>query len=200
MAERENNWREALTSIIEELTDSQYKKMLAFLNDIPQGQRGKDKEEMAQIIIERLGVERSITEIQRVLEKLPRRDAKVQELLRPFVEKPRDNQQQEENEAAAPRPRDDQTPPPSADEKLRAARTAFINRASGPALDALLNELLHLKVINNMEMETIREQPRPARAQQLIDMVMNKGAAASSHMITIFCELDPFLSRELKLC
>ncbi|XP_029924019.1 uncharacterized protein LOC115371043 [Myripristis murdjan] len=37
--------------------------------------------------MERLGVESSITEMQRVLDLIPRRDAKIQKLLRPFVEK-----------------------------------------------------------------------------------------------------------------
>uniref|UniRef100_A0A667XTQ8 CARD domain-containing protein n=1 Tax=Myripristis murdjan TaxID=586833 RepID=A0A667XTQ8_9TELE len=85
------------------------------------------------------------------------------------------------------------------DKKLRAARTAFINRTSRPVLDALLDELLKLKIINNREMETVRAQPRTEKAQELIDMVINKGAAASSLMITVFCELDPFLSTELNI-
>uniref|UniRef100_A0A667XTR7 CARD domain-containing protein n=1 Tax=Myripristis murdjan TaxID=586833 RepID=A0A667XTR7_9TELE len=82
---------------------------------------------------------------------------------------------------------------------LRIARTAFIKRVSEPVLDALLDELLTLEIINKGEMDVVRIKPKTEKARELIDMVMNKGADASSHMITVFCELDRYLSRELKL-
>uniref|UniRef100_A0A667YBM4 CARD domain-containing protein n=1 Tax=Myripristis murdjan TaxID=586833 RepID=A0A667YBM4_9TELE len=79
------------------------------------------------------------------------------------------------------------TPPPPADKKLYDARIGFINRVSEPVLDALLDELLHLKIINKGEMDAVRIKPKTKKARVLIDMVMNKGADASSHMITVFC-------------
>ncbi|XP_029924325.1 uncharacterized protein LOC115371236 [Myripristis murdjan] len=93
----ESRWRNVLTSIIEDLTEKHYKKMLSSLNVIPQGQWSRPREEMPHIIIETLGRERSISEMQRVLEDLPRKDDKIQEPLRPFVEKLKKKQQQEES-------------------------------------------------------------------------------------------------------
>ncbi|XP_029924004.1 nuclear GTPase SLIP-GC-like [Myripristis murdjan] len=67
--------------------------------------------------------------------------------------------------AAAPRPRADQTPPPPADKKLYDARIGFINRVSEPVLDALLDELLHLKIINKGEMDARAGAPLKQEAQ-----------------------------------
>uniref|UniRef100_A0A667X042 CARD domain-containing protein n=1 Tax=Myripristis murdjan TaxID=586833 RepID=A0A667X042_9TELE len=87
-----------------------------------------------------------------------------------------------------------------ADERLRAVRTKFIDRVSEPNLDSLLLQLGDLKVINSREEEAVKDITlRPDKATKLIDMVINKGPDASSHMITILCELDEFLSAHLKL-
>uniref|UniRef100_A0A667WFV0 CARD domain-containing protein n=1 Tax=Myripristis murdjan TaxID=586833 RepID=A0A667WFV0_9TELE len=87
-----------------------------------------------------------------------------------------------------------------ADERLRAVRTEFIERVSGPVLSSLLLQLRALNVINSREEETVKDvTPRPDKATKLIDMVINKGQEASSHMITILCELDEFLSAHLGL-
>ncbi|XP_029924304.1 nuclear GTPase SLIP-GC-like isoform X2 [Myripristis murdjan] len=175
-------------SVAPPAANGQSRRTLPSLQDIAQSKR----KEMPQIMMEEPGKER-------VPQDVPRGHATVQGLQRSFEDKLRNQQQQGNNQAAAPRPRADQTPPPPADKKLRIARTAFIKRVSEPVLDALLDELLTLEIINKGEMDVVRIKPKTEKARELIDMVMNKGADASSHMITVFCELDRYLSRELKL-
>ncbi|XP_029914405.1 NACHT, LRR and PYD domains-containing protein 1b allele 2-like isoform X2 [Myripristis murdjan] len=91
-----------------------------------------------------------------------------------------------------------QIPSPE-EKKLLDIRTNFIGRVSGPVLDVLLDELLQLKVINSREKESASKYARARKAEVLIDMVRGKGPEASSAMIRIFCEQDPFLSRLLQL-
>uniref|UniRef100_UPI003AAB7391 NACHT, LRR and PYD domains-containing protein 14-like n=1 Tax=Centroberyx gerrardi TaxID=166262 RepID=UPI003AAB7391 len=85
----------------------------------------------------------------------------------------------------------------SAEERLGSARPDFIKRVSEPVLDNLLDELLRRMVINDEEMESARTKSRPDKAREVIDMVRRKGTEASSNMIAIFCERDPYLSKEL---
>lgn len=90
----EAKWKKDLTSILEELDESQFKKMLSYLERIPQGVRaGKVREEMAQIIIQYYGAEESITVINKAMCQIPRMDAAVQDLLRPFVDKLKNRRQ-----------------------------------------------------------------------------------------------------------
>ncbi|XP_067465104.1 apoptosis-associated speck-like protein containing a CARD isoform X4 [Thunnus thynnus] len=80
-------WKTSLTSILDELDDREYKKMLLNLDKIPKGLKAsKSKEEMPQIIIQYYGVEQSVLEIKDVMDLIPRMDAAVQDLLRPFVD------------------------------------------------------------------------------------------------------------------
>ncbi|XP_071388851.1 NACHT, LRR and PYD domains-containing protein 5-like isoform X2 [Centroberyx affinis] len=85
----------------------------------------------------------------------------------------------------------------SAEERLDSARPEFIKRVSEPVLDNLLDELLRRMVINDEEMESTRTKARPDKAREVIDMVRRKGTQASSNMIAVFCERDPYLSKEL---
>ncbi|XP_071388853.1 NACHT, LRR and PYD domains-containing protein 3-like [Centroberyx affinis] len=85
----------------------------------------------------------------------------------------------------------------SAEERLLSARPEFIKRVSEPVLDNLLDELLRRMVINDEEMESTRTKARPDKAREVIDMVRRKGTEASSNMIAVFCERDPYLSKEL---
>ena len=83
----ENKWKIALSSILEELDDSQYDKMLLFLDKIPKGVRkGKSKMDMTQTIVEYYGVHESISVIKEAMQHIPRRDDAVQDKLRPFVD------------------------------------------------------------------------------------------------------------------
>ncbi|XP_042286460.1 uncharacterized protein LOC121909803 [Thunnus maccoyii] len=82
----EKDWKSALTFILQELKEDQYNILLEYLSKIPQSRR-KSREEMPQIIIEHYGVKESISEIKEAMERIPRRDSAVQDLLRPFVGK-----------------------------------------------------------------------------------------------------------------
>uniref|UniRef100_A0A4W6BQU4 CARD domain-containing protein n=1 Tax=Lates calcarifer TaxID=8187 RepID=A0A4W6BQU4_LATCA len=84
-------------------------------------------------------------------------------------------------------------------EKLLQARPDFIDQVSNPVLNKLLDELLERGVLTDAEREAARAKPRAEKAGHVIDMVRNKGAEASSHMITILSTNDPFLSEELNL-
>ncbi|XP_042288190.1 uncharacterized protein PF11_0207-like [Thunnus maccoyii] len=84
----EREWKTALTSILEELDESEYNKMLLSLHKIPKrAKTGRSKEEMPQIIIQHYGVNDSIFAIKEAMERIPRRDSAVQDLLCPFVDK-----------------------------------------------------------------------------------------------------------------
>ncbi|XP_032432959.1 uncharacterized protein LOC116728765 [Xiphophorus hellerii] len=84
-----SDWKSALTDILKELREPQYQRMLEYLEKIPKGVKHDTHiEHMAQTILEHYGEEESIAEIRRIMDKIPRRDEKVQKLLRPFVEKP----------------------------------------------------------------------------------------------------------------
>ncbi|XP_030603065.1 uncharacterized protein LOC115792605 [Archocentrus centrarchus] len=89
----EEAWRITLTVILEELDEPQYKKMLLFLSEIPKRVKTKSREEMPQSIIEHYGVETSIHRINEVMDQIPRKDAAVQDRLRPFVDKLKNTQQ-----------------------------------------------------------------------------------------------------------
>ncbi|KAM8742049.1 uncharacterized protein AB9X84_019219 isoform 2-T2 [Acanthopagrus schlegelii] len=97
----ETRWKTALTSILEQLTEPEFKKMLFDLDRIPQGVKsGKVREEMPQIIIQYFGTEGSITVVEKEMKQIPRMDAAVQDKLRPFVDKLK-KQQQKKKEAAS---------------------------------------------------------------------------------------------------
>ncbi|XP_078121923.1 uncharacterized protein LOC144527618 [Sander vitreus] len=84
----EAKWKTALSSILEELTESEFRKMLFNLVKIPQGVKtGKTREEIPYLIVQHYGTEGSISEIDKIMKNIPRQDAAVQEPLRPFVEK-----------------------------------------------------------------------------------------------------------------
>ncbi len=92
----EKEWKSALTAILEELDKSQYKKMLEFLDRIPKGKKGGTSlEKMPQKIIECYGLEESVSAIDAIMKEIPRMDNKVQGLLRPFVDKLRNNHEKE---------------------------------------------------------------------------------------------------------
>lgn len=95
----ETRWKTALTSILEQLTESEFKKMLFDLDRIPQGVKsGKVREEIPQIIIQYFGTEGSITVVEKEMKQIPRMDAAVQDKLRPFVDKLKKQQQKKKGE------------------------------------------------------------------------------------------------------
>ncbi|KAF1378112.1 hypothetical protein PFLUV_G00186720 [Perca fluviatilis] len=83
----EAKWETALSSILEELTEEEFRKMLFNLVKIPQGVKtGKAREYIPDLIVQHYGTEGSISVIDEIMKKIPRNDAKVQKLLHPFVE------------------------------------------------------------------------------------------------------------------
>ncbi|XP_073344074.1 uncharacterized protein [Pagrus major] len=84
--------------------------------------------------------------------------------------------------------------------KLFDVRSSFIEGISGPVLKSLLDKLLEKTVLTDPEREEADEmQNRRDKACFVIDTVRKKGEAASSEMIEILCELDPFLCEHLGL-
>ncbi|XP_044227153.1 uncharacterized protein LOC122995839 [Thunnus albacares] len=84
----EQKWKTSLISILEELSNSEYKKMLLNLDKIPKRLKsGRSREEMPQIITQYYGVEQSVLAIKKVMDLIPRKDAAVQDRLQPFVDK-----------------------------------------------------------------------------------------------------------------
>lgn len=101
----ETRWKTALTSILEQLTESEFKKMLFDLDRIPQGVKsGKVREEIPQIIIQYFGTEGSITVVEKEMKQIPRMDAAVQDKLRPFVDKLKKQQQKKKGECVSSGP------------------------------------------------------------------------------------------------
>ncbi|XP_031179247.1 caspase-1-like, partial [Sander lucioperca] len=91
---------------------------------------------------------------------------------------------------------EDSDPP---EDKLLLVRSQFIIRVSDPVLNQLLDNLLEHRVITDEEMQSVRTRGRADKARDLMDSVRRKGRAASSVLISALCELDPVLSRELRL-
>uniref|UniRef100_A0A3Q2QE10 CARD domain-containing protein n=1 Tax=Fundulus heteroclitus TaxID=8078 RepID=A0A3Q2QE10_FUNHE len=88
----------------------------------------------------------------------------------------------------------------SADEQLREHRTKIIDGISEPVLKSLLDKLLEIEVLSDAEREEIeKEKTRGDKARVLVDMVRRKGNDASSDMIHLLTELDPFFSEHLGL-
>ncbi|KAI1898876.1 hypothetical protein AGOR_G00076920 [Albula goreensis] len=82
----EAEWHHTLLKIIEELTDKQYKKMLALLKEVPEGEKKEtEKTDMPNAIISHLGMDGSVTAINRIMSDIPRRDKAIQSLLQPFL-------------------------------------------------------------------------------------------------------------------
>ncbi|XP_031734343.1 NACHT, LRR and PYD domains-containing protein 1b allele 3-like [Anarrhichthys ocellatus] len=85
-------------------------------------------------------------------------------------------------------------------EKLRVTRSSFIKGISGPMLKSLLDKLFEKTVMNDSERESADEmRNKEDKARFVVDTVRSKGEAASSEMIEMLCEADPFLCGHLGL-
>ncbi|KAK1874608.1 hypothetical protein KUDE01_006831 [Dissostichus eleginoides] len=83
----ETKWRTALSSILDELTEVKFRKLLFNLEKIPQGvKEGQPRGNMTSFIIQYYGTEESITLIDRQMKILPRLDAAVQQPLKEIKE------------------------------------------------------------------------------------------------------------------
>ncbi|KAF6740039.1 hypothetical protein FQA47_005811 [Oryzias melastigma] len=94
MSRISEEWRQTMTKIFELLREDQYKKMLESLK-YPSKERktAKFRKELPQKIIESYGLEGSIYQVNKAMKEIPRNDPAVQELLKPFVDKLRNEQE-----------------------------------------------------------------------------------------------------------
>nr|ACI68032.1 Caspase-1 precursor [Salmo salar] len=86
-------------------------------------------------------------------------------------------------------------------QQLRELRTKFIEKVSKTILHQLIDDLLEDMVLNDGEMEEIKDNnmPRADKARQLIDSVRRKGNTASERFLirlqerdkNVYSELDP---------
>ncbi|XP_048838456.1 caspase-1-like isoform X2 [Brienomyrus brachyistius] len=88
-----------------------------------------------------------------------------------------------------------------ASERLKQVRTRFVEKVTGPTLILLLDDLLTDGVINEGEMEQVKEEyrARAEKARAVIDMARKKGNAASEKLIMRLQERDPSLFQDLGL-
>ncbi|MGH0134323.1 UNVERIFIED_CONTAM: hypothetical protein FKN15_051725 [Acipenser sinensis] len=88
-----------------------------------------------------------------------------------------------------------------ADKRLFEVRTKFIEGVNVAIIQDLLDDMQHVKVLNDGEVEDVKEgQTRTKdKARCLIDMVRKKGAAASEKFISRIKERDPSLYHTLQL-
>ncbi|XP_039474894.1 uncharacterized protein LOC116333499 [Oreochromis aureus] len=92
----EEEWKTALFQIVKQLDEPQYKTMMLFLSEIPKSVKTTEsREQMPQVIIEHFGEETSVHKINEIMDRIPRRDAAVQDRLRPFVERLKKKQEDE---------------------------------------------------------------------------------------------------------
>ncbi|XP_034005422.1 protein NLRC3-like [Trematomus bernacchii] len=84
-----------------------------------------------------------------------------------------------------------------ADQWLFSVRIEFKERVSQTVLNDLLDKLFQSKVISKSEMDSARNKSRNDGAREVVDVVRNKGAAASRVLINALRELDPYLYEEL---
>ncbi|XP_030603077.1 NACHT, LRR and PYD domains-containing protein 1a-like [Archocentrus centrarchus] len=176
----EEAWRITLTVILEELDEPQYKKMLLFLSEIPKRVKTKSREEMPQLIIEHYGVETSIHRINEVMDQIPRKDAAVQDRLRPFVDKLKNTQQKTGERHFV-------------DEHM----CELIQRVSniGPILDELLQE----QVIQQEAYDRIRALPNSQdKMRELYSGPVRAGTASRDAFYRILQNHEKMLTEDLR--
>ncbi|XP_016062165.1 PREDICTED: caspase-1-like [Miniopterus natalensis] len=88
-----------------------------------------------------------------------------------------------------------------ADLVLKEKRKAFIQSVTPGTINGLLDELLEKKVLNQEEMEKVRNENTTVmdKARALIDSVTRKGPQASQICIIYICEEDSHLADKLGL-
>lgn len=95
----EASWKKTLTSIVEELDNGEYKKLVDYLDEIPTIHKfQRSRERFATILIKHYGFEGSVIVMKEAMNDLPRRDAKIQTPLRPFVEMVKEKQERNKGE------------------------------------------------------------------------------------------------------
>uniref|UniRef100_A0A8C7JGL0 CARD domain-containing protein n=1 Tax=Oncorhynchus kisutch TaxID=8019 RepID=A0A8C7JGL0_ONCKI len=88
---------------------------------------------------------------------------------------------------------------PRGAQQLQGLRTKFIEKVSKTVLDQLMDDLLEDMVLNDGEIEEIKENnmQRADKARQLIDSVRRKGNTASEKFLIRLQERDKNVYSEL---
>uniref|UniRef100_G3W251 Caspase-1 n=1 Tax=Sarcophilus harrisii TaxID=9305 RepID=G3W251_SARHA len=88
-----------------------------------------------------------------------------------------------------------------ADTVLKEKRKLFVESVDKGLINGLLDDLLEVKVLNQEEMEIVREENKTIRdqARRLIDIVIRKGSKASQYLIKSIIERDGHLADHLAL-
>ncbi|XP_012994513.2 uncharacterized protein LOC106024795 [Esox lucius] len=130
MNSSDENWRDTLIKILEELTNEEYKKMVSLLPGIPGGKKQTAKLKMVDTIIKHFGSDGSIAEIITVMKKIPRNDPTIRGFLIPFVQKLERNKQNPRNKSF-----EDESP--AANRRKRKNEGKLETEVSGPATKKL---------------------------------------------------------------
>ncbi|XP_074160478.1 caspase-1-like isoform X2 [Sminthopsis crassicaudata] len=88
-----------------------------------------------------------------------------------------------------------------ADKVLKEKRKLFVESVDKGLINGLLDDLLEVKVLNQEEMEIVREENKTIRdqARRLIDIVIRKGPKASQYFVKSIIERDGHLADQLNL-
>eukprot|EP00064_Thunnus_orientalis_P023135 superscaffoldBa00008459_g23364 len=175
-----DKWKTSLTSILDELDETEYKKMLLNLDKIPKGLKAsKSKEEMPQIIIQTYGVEQSVLEIKGVMDLIPRRDAAVQDLLCPFVDQLKKKDQTMKDKHFV-------------DEH----RVDLIQRVTNiePILDELLGDFIQTEAYNKIRAKSTSQE----KMRELYDGTLKAGEEVKDIFYKLLEKYEGCLVRDIK--
>ncbi|MGH0177783.1 UNVERIFIED_CONTAM: hypothetical protein FKN15_075846 [Acipenser sinensis] len=84
---------------------------------------------------------------------------------------------------------------------LQTVRTDFIDGVNDAIIQDLLDDMLQIRVLNDSEMEAVRQGENRTRdkAHCLIDMVRRKGSSARERLLSKLEKRDPTLHHKLGL-
>ncbi|XP_019219730.1 apoptosis-associated speck-like protein containing a CARD [Oreochromis niloticus] len=194
----EEEWKTAMFEILEELDVPQYNKMMFFLSDIPKYVKTtKSREEMPEVIIERYGVEASVHKIHEIMDRIPRRDAAVQDRLRPFVERLKKKQ---EDERRAPGPSTGATGVRALTDGQKhfvdEHRVELIQRVSN--IEPILDDLLQEEIIQQEAYDKISALPTSqAKVRELFSSPLKAGDASKEAFYQILKKHEKMLIKDL---
>ncbi|XP_031729958.1 uncharacterized protein LOC116398075 [Anarrhichthys ocellatus] len=129
----ETKWKTNLTSILEQLSQPEFRKLMSDLDKIPQVRKAeKPREEMPDVIIQVYGTEGSISVMDKEMKVLQRMDARVQEPLKRSVEELKKRRQKIKEAAKKPAAESASV----AKKSKPAAESASVAKKSKPAAES----------------------------------------------------------------
>ncbi|XP_067465103.1 apoptosis-associated speck-like protein containing a CARD isoform X3 [Thunnus thynnus] len=188
-----DKWKTSLTSILDELDDREYKKMLLNLDKIPKGLKAsKSKEEMPQIIIQYYGVEQSVLEIKDVMDLIPRMDAAVQDLLRPFV----DQLKKKDQTMKVEEPCGQSSKPGGNKHFVDEHRVDLIQRVTNiePILDELLGDFIQTEAYNKIRAKSTSQE----KMRELYNGTLKAGEEVKDIFYKLLEKYEGCLVRDIK--